>query len=97
METLFELIELSRWVIYTAVVGVPFFVSIYILLTPTQKLLMQWENYRMSRTGKSFRGRQTKHKRKIRIMKAICAVLIVLCGLAFLHLLQTVRGGALMK
>jgi hypothetical protein len=75
------LYDLAYWLIVSALLGVPFMVSLYVLVTPRHKLLASWQNFRMSRSRRVFKDRHFKNIPRILILCKIVSLLVFILTL----------------
>ena len=83
-----DYIALFKSLLWATVVGVPLFVSIYILRTPNDKIVFSWQNFRMSRTRRVLKDRHFKRAPNIvRLCKVLSVFVMIACVWALLWLL----------
>ncbi len=68
------LLQLLHWLAISAGIGVPLIFCAYVVITPTDRLVFAWQNYRMRRQPhRALKDRHFKGlPRKIRWCKFIC-------------------------
>jgi hypothetical protein len=83
--------DLFRYLLISAGIGVPLFISVYIMITPTHTLVGSWQTYQMRRNPR--RALKDRHfkglPRKVRLVKfaSIPAFIILLwLGLREFHI-----------
>jgi len=91
--------DLIYWMAISAVIGVPLFVSLYIMVTPTQKLMASWQNFRMSRSP--HRALKDRHFKglpgRIRLCKIACFPIFLVALWALLEQMKVDVWGLLQR
>jgi hypothetical protein len=83
--------DLLRYLLISAGIGVPLFVSAYIMITPTHTLAGSWQNYRTRRQPhRALKDRHFKGlPRKVRLVKiasTLAFVVLLWLGLKQFHI-----------
>jgi hypothetical protein len=90
MSSLIEFITgIGAWLLISVVICVPLMVSLYILVTPTYKLVEGWQNFRISRSRRSLKDRHFKGlPQRIKYCKLL-SVVVFIAALWALYALYT--------
>jgi hypothetical protein len=70
------------WLAVSAFFGVPFFASLYVVVTPTHKLIENWQNWKISRSHRPLKDEHFKSLPRAIVLWKVLAFVIMLAALA---------------
>ena len=72
--------QAAYWLFISAAIGIPLIGSLYVIVTPTHKLIESWQNWKISRSHRPLKDEHFKHlPNTLRLCKALGVVVVVAC------------------
>jgi hypothetical protein len=68
------------WLIVALLIGLPLAGSLYVVVTPRQKLLVAWQNYRMRHTKRVLKDQHFKRAPRIIKMAKVLGLLVLIAS-----------------
>jgi hypothetical protein len=82
------MIDLIYWLAVSAIIVVPLVGGLYVLTTPTHKLIENWQNFRTSRSSRALKDRHFQHLPRAIFWCKIGSLFVVgACGIALVMLI----------
>jgi uncharacterized membrane protein YkgB len=82
-----------KWFIVSALIGVPLIGSLYVVATPTHKLMESWQNWKISRSHRPLKDEHFKGlPRTIMLCKILGVVVVVASALTLALLILSMAG-----
>jgi predicted RND superfamily exporter protein len=89
------MIDAVKWLVVSALIGVPLIGSLYIICTPAYKLSESWQNWKISRAHRPLKDEHFKGLSKtIRVCKLLSVLVALIAFFGLVALILSMTGPA---
>jgi hypothetical protein len=85
--------QAAYWLLISTAIGVPLIGSLYVIVTPTHKLIESWQNWKISRSHRPLKDEHFKHlPNTLRLCKLLGIVVVFACLLLLAWIFLSLAG-----
>jgi len=85
--------QAAYWLFISAAIGVPLIGSLYVIVTPTHRLIENWQNWKISRAHRPLKDEHFKNlPQTLRLCKLLGVVVVIVCLFVLVWLFSSMAG-----